>query len=207
MSKAIKVILFDLGNVLVDFDYSIAVKRIAHFCGGSPKDIPGLFLGSNLTGLFEGGKILPEEFFSRMRNMLNLNISYERFVPIWNEVFFLSGKNRSVYSLANNLRDNYKIAMLSNINILHYEYLKEHFPVFDIFHEVFVSYKMGMVKPDLSIYSKVLEALGVVPEEVFYTDDKEELVKSARALKINSFVFKDIKKLKGDLTGLGIALN
>jgi len=207
MAKAIKVILFDLGNVLIDFDYNIAARRIAHFCGRSPGDIPGLLLGSSLTGIFEMGKIIPEEFFSRIKEMLDLSISYERFVPIWNEVFFMSAKNRSVYSLANKLRSNYKIAVLSNINTLHYEYLKERFPVFGIFHEVFASCKMGLVKPDPKIYSKTLEALGAAAEEVFYTDDREELVKSAASLKINSFVFKDIKKLKRDLAELGVALS
>ncbi len=203
----IKVILFDLGNVLIDFDYNIAAKRIAHFSGESPKNIPKLLLGSSITGLFEEGKIPPEEFFLRVKELLKLNISYERFVPIWNEVFFLSGKNRSVYSLANRLRDNYKIAVLSNINILHYEYLKGRFPVFSIFHEVFVSCGMGLVKPDPQIYIKTLDILGVEPEEVFYTDDREELVKSARRLKINGFVFKDIIKLKGDLAVSGVVCN
>ncbi|MFA5437044.1 MAG: HAD family phosphatase [Candidatus Omnitrophota bacterium] len=202
----IKVILFDLGNVLVDFDYNIAAKRIAHFSGANLRDIPKLLLGSSITGLFEEGRIPPEEFFLRVKELLKLRISYERFVPIWNEVFFLSGKNRSVYSLANRLKDDYRIAMLSNINILHYEYLKERFPVFSIFHEVFVSCGMGLVKPNPQIYMKALDILGVEPEEAFYTDDREELVKSARRLKINGFVFKDIIKLKGDLAASGVGM-
>ncbi|MBN2831097.1 MAG: hypothetical protein JXL82_02305, partial [Candidatus Omnitrophica bacterium] len=156
MNYGIKAIVFDLGNVLVDFDYSIAAKRMAHFSGIDFKNIPRILLSSDITGLFEEGKILPEDFFLKIKDMLNLNISYERFISIWNEVFFLSAKNRSVYSLANGLRKNYRIAMLSNINILHYEYLRKRFPVFNIFDEVFISCKMGMIKPDPKIYIKVL---------------------------------------------------
>ena len=207
MSQGIKAILFDLGNVLVDFDYNIAAKRIAHFCDKNPKDLIKLLLSSNIANLFEEGKITPEEFFAQVKDMLNLKISYSRFVPIWNEVFFLSAKNRSVYSLANNLRNNYKVAILSNINILHYAYLKQYFPVFNIFHNVFVSCEMGLTKPDLKIYSKTLEALEVIPEGVFYTDDRDDLIKSAAALKINSFKFSDVKKLKNDLISLGVVLN
>jgi len=206
MDGKIKVILFDLGNVLVDFDYGIAARRMVHFIGVGHKDIPALILKSEITGIFEEGKISPREFFLKIKDSFNLNISYERFVPIWNEVFFLSAKNRSVYSLANSLRNNYKLAMLSNTNILHYEYLKRSFPVFDIFDEVFISCKMGLVKPNPRIYARVLEELNVLPQEVFYTDDREEFVESARGLKINSLVFKDIKKLRGDLAGLGVAL-
>jgi putative hydrolase of the HAD superfamily len=204
MSQGIKVILFDLGNVLIDFDFSIAAKRIAYFCEKSTKEIIELFLSSNITSLFEENKISPDDFFAQLKNMLDLKISYAGFIPIWNEIFFLSAKNRSVYSLANNLRDNYRIAVLSNINILHYDYVKEHFPIFSIFNEVFASCKMGLIKPDPIIYKRVLEALNVKPEEVFYTDDREELVKSAAALNINSFVFTDFKKLKSDLINLGV---
>ncbi|HPL82717.1 MAG TPA: HAD family phosphatase [Candidatus Omnitrophota bacterium] len=202
MGQGIKVILFDLGNVLVDVDFTIAAKRISYFCEKSPKEIVGLVSGSNLNTLFEGNQITPEDFFVRLKDMLGLKISYKGFVPIWNEIFFLSAKNRSVYSLANNLRNNYRIAILSNINILHYDYIKEHFPIFPIFNQVFASCAMGLVKPDKRIYSRVLEELHVLPEEVFYTDDREELVKSASELNINSFVFTDFKKLKNDLINL-----
>jgi putative hydrolase of the HAD superfamily len=190
--------------VLIDFDYGIAAKRIVYFCGKGPKEIVELLWGSNITSLFEEGKISPKDFFSHVKDMLDLKISYARFIPIWNEIFFLSAKNRSIYNLANNLRNNYRIAVLSNINMLHYDYIKEYFPVFNIFNEVFTSCKMGLIKPDPRIYNQVLEALDVKPEEVFYTDDKEELVKSAAALKINSFVFTDFKKLKSDLINSGV---
>ncbi len=204
MSQGIKVVLFDLGNVLIDFDFNIAAKRVSYFCEKSPKEIVSLLMGSNLTSLFEENKISPEDFFAQLKAMLGLKISYARFIPIWNEIFFLSAKNRSVYSLANNLRNNYRIAVLSNINILHYDYLKVHFPIFSIFNEVFTSCKMGLIKPDPRIYKKTLEALGVRPEEVFYTDDREELIKSAAELNINSFVFTDFMKLKSDLINLGV---
>ena len=203
----IKAVVFDLGNVLVDFDYSMAAKRIKHFSSINIKDIPKLIISSEITKNFEEGKISPGDFFLYIKSLLRLNISYEAFVPIWNEVFFLSAKNRAVFSIANILRGKYKIAILSNINTLHFDYLKRNFPIFDIFHEVFASCDMGIVKPDLKIYNKALEFLGVAPQEVFYTDDREELITKARFLIPNSFVFKGIKKLKNDLIESGVILN
>ena len=196
MNEGIKVVLFDLGNVLIDFDYHLSARRISRFCDRSPKDIAGLFFDSEMTVLFESGKISPVDFFAKVKAALDLKLSYAAFVPIWNEIFFLSAKNRSVYSLINNLKLHYGIALISNIDILHYEYLKKHFPVFNVFDEIFLSYELGLVQPDRLIYQKVLTALKVEPGSVFYTDDRPELVKSAHELGINSFVFRGTGSLK-----------
>src|SRR4030042_6411170 len=96
----ISAIIFDLGKVLVDFDHAIAAKRISAFTTKDPQEIFSLFFDSKLTGLFEEGKISPRDFFSGVQNMLNLEIGYEEFLPIWNEIFFLTEKNQAVYNLA-----------------------------------------------------------------------------------------------------------
>ncbi len=203
MSQGIELVLFDLGNVLIDFDFTISAKRIGNFCNKGPKEIFDLFFDSEITFLFEAGKISPVDFFARVKEMLGLNLSYEAFVPIWNEIFFLSAKNRSVYSLINKLSQNYKTAMVSNIDILHYEYLKKNFPVFNVFHNIFLSYELGLVKPDPAIYQQALQSLGVEPTAVFYTDDRPELVESARGLGIKAFVFSGARQLEDDLLSAG----
>lgn len=200
----IKVILFDLGNVLIDVDYAIAAKRIAYFCGKEPEEIIQTLSKSDITNGFEQGSFTPEAFFSSVKGLLGLNISYKRFVPIWNEVFFLSVKNRCVHSLAYSLKSKYRIALLSNINMLHFEYINKHFPLFGIFDRIFLSYKMGMVKPDPNIYYQTLKELSVEPREVFYTDDREELIKSSRSVGIRGFRFTGYNQLKSDLMNEGV---
>ena len=202
----IKVILCDLGKVLVDFNHQIAAERISHFCVKSPQEIFKLFFDSSATNSFESGKISPLEFYNQVKEMLDLKLSYDSFVPIWNDMFFLSAKNRAVFGLVNNLRVNYKTAMLSNINILHYEYLKKNFPVFGVFDKVFLSFQLGSIKPDKKIYNLVIQDLGVSPQEIFYIDDRPELIESARSLGLASFVFADMPQLKRDLASVGIAL-
>lgn len=207
MSKAkIKVILFDLGNVLVDFDLKPAVERISRFCSKSPDEIFSLFFDSCLTSSFEKGKLSPEEFYKQTKEMLDLKLSYESFVPIWNEIFFFSSKNRSVYHIANLLKKHYRIALLSNTNILHYGHIKNSFPIFNVFEKLFLSFEIGAAKPDKIIYSKVIEVLGVLPENIFYTDDRSELVDSASRLGIKSFVFTSTEQLIKDLFSLNIVL-
>lgn len=200
----IKVILCDLGNVLVDFNHRIAAQRVSHFCAKDTEEIFKLFFDAQETALFERGKLLPEEFYTRVKELLGLKLSYDSFVPIWNEIFFLSPKNRKVYRLINSLKADYQTALLSNINILHYGYLKKNFPVFDVFHRVFLSYELGLAKPDKLIYREVISRLGVSAEEIFYTDDRPELIESASILGIKSFVFKDAPGLLKDLASLDI---
>ncbi len=202
----ITTIIFDLGKVLIDFDHSRAAQRISNFCDKTPEEIFDIFFASEVTMLFEAGKISPQDFFKKVKEMLNLKLDYDSFVAIWNDIFFLSSKNRAVYSLANSLRSRYTVVLVSNINILHYEYLKKYFPVFDVFHSVFTSFELQVVKPDQEIYRLTLEKLNVPAQDVFYTDDRAELVDSARKMGIKSFVFTDVEQLKRDLLESGVTL-
>jgi len=205
MPKAgIRVILFDLGNVLVDFNFKPAIERISGFCSKSPDEILKFFFNSDITNSFEKGVLSSEEFYARVKDKLSLKLSYEYFVPIWNEVFFFSQKNRSVYHIANCLKKKYRINLLSNTNILHYNYIKKSFPVFNVFEKLFLSFEIGAIKPDKAIYRKVINDLGVLPENIFYTDDRCELVSSASGLGIKSFVFSGAEQLIKDLSSLGI---
>jgi len=203
----IEAVIFDLGNVLVDFDHTIAAQRISAFTRKDPREIFNLFFDSELTGLFEEGKISSQKFFSRVQGMLNLKIDYAQFLPIWNEIFFLTEKNQAVYNLAKILKKHYKTALLSNINILHFAYLKRNFPIFDAFHNIVTSYEVGFRKPHPAIYEKTLHALEVSPDNVFYTDDRPELVESACRLGIRGFTFKGVEQLKKDFSGNGVNIN
>jgi FMN phosphatase YigB (HAD superfamily) len=202
-----KALIFDLGKVLIDFDHRIAARRIANFCDRNEKEIFEIFFDSEITGLFEEGKISPVEFYAQIRKFLNLRLNYAEFVFIWNEIFFLTKENREVYYLALRLKEKYQTALLSNINILHLEYVKKTFPVFDAFHLLLASCELKLRKPEVSIYRKAAELLKTRVEEIFYTDDRLELVENARQLGINGFLFKDIRQLKRDLESFGIEVN
>jgi len=200
----IKVVLFDLGKVLVDFDHLRAAERIASFCKKTPPQIYNLFFESQVTIDFEAGKISPQHFYLKVKEMLDLDLSFNSFIPIWNDIFFLSPKNRAVYKLINILRTNYETALLSNINTLHYEYLKQRFPVFGVFDKIFLSFEMGLIKPDKEIYKKVISSLKVAPEEIFYTDDRKELTEAAASLGIEAKTFVNFAQLISDLEEAGI---
>ena len=206
-NKRIKAVIFDLGNVLIDFDHTIAAKRISGFTDKTPQEIFNLFFDSRLTGLFEEGKITPLNFFAEVKKMLNLKLNYNQFLPIWNEIFFLSKNNQSVYNLVKILKGRYKIALLSNINILHFEYLKKNFPIFHAFHNIVTSFEVGIRKPDPLIFKKALDLLQAQPQDAFYTDDRPEFTERASGMGIRGFVFTGIEQLKMDLLDNGVNIN
>jgi FMN phosphatase YigB (HAD superfamily) len=204
VDKPVKAIVFDLGRVLVDFDHRLAAEKISQLTGKTPQQIFDLFFDSPLIQSFEQGKISPEDFFAQVSRMLGLRISFEQFLLIWNRIFFFTEENKAVYALGKSLKSKYRLALLSNINVLHFDYLKLNFPVFDIFQDIFASCQMGYIKPEPEIYCKAIASLGVLPEEIFYVDDRPELIAQAVKLGIRGFVFKGTGQLKIDLVSCGI---
>lgn len=200
-----KLIIFDLGRVLVDFNHWLAARRIVKYTNKSLQETYNLFFDSSLTKQFEEGKLSGFEFFSRLKKKLQLNISYRDFVPIWNEIFFISPKNKQVQRIAKTVKTRYKILLLSNINKLHFDYLKEKFPgALKIFPRIVLSYVIGFRKPHPVIYKKALKYFKAKPKETIYIDDRANLIEKAAGLGIKSLHFIAVEKLKKDLRSLGI---
>ncbi|MBP7217010.1 MAG: hypothetical protein KBA46_06990, partial [Candidatus Omnitrophica bacterium] len=107
--KVIKALVFDLGRVLIDFDHMIAARKIARSPGVPAEQIYQFFFDSPLTGLFEEGAISAHDFFHEVKVQLDLNLEFEEFIAIWNDIFFLSDSNRAVYQLVVSLRDRYTL--------------------------------------------------------------------------------------------------
>jgi len=206
-APGIKAVIFDLGNVLVDFDHLIAARKILRHTSKTPEELFSFFFDSDITRLFEAGAISAPDFFLKVKEAAGLGLGYEEFVRIWNGIFFLSEKNRRVLEIARKLKNRYKTAFLSNINILHLDYIKENFaPVVNGFDFQFYSCECGFVKPQEQIYRQALEAMGVSANEAFYTDDRQELVEGARKLGIKGFVFSGPEQLEKDLAGSGVEI-
>lgn len=200
----IKAILFDLGNVTVNFNHYLAVEKIKHLASKATEEIYQLFFDSNITGLFEEGKLSPEEFYREVKKLLNFEINYAEFTGIWNGIFFVSPDNLKVQGLIKKFKERFKVILISNINKLHYDYLVKEYAVFNDFDKHVLSYEVGARKPDSLIYRTALKAAGVAIGEAVYIDDREDLVNEGRALGIKSVCFKNYPALLADLSELGL---
>lgn len=199
----VKLILCDLGNVLINFDHRIAVRRILPFTPFKFKAVYQLFFDSSLTKDFEEGKISSEDFFRRVSAQLRLkNVSFKKFEMIWNEIF---SANKGMVEILSHLKKKHKLHLISNINELHYRYLVKKFPRhFEVFDKVYLSYEVGRRKPHKKIYHEAVRKAGFQFSQTLYTDDRIDLIDEARKIGIPSVLFKDVGDFQKQLKALKI---
>jgi len=199
-----KVILFDLGRVLFDFDHMIAARRMQKFCTFSDQELYNLFFDSALTDLYERGRISSHEFYQRVKDQIRADISYELFASLWSEIFT---PKQDMFELLQLLRNDFELYLVSNVNELHFSHLKKHFPqYFKFFRHMFLSYELGMRKPDREIYEHIIKHIQKPPSSIVYVDDRVELIEPAQALGIDAFVFTDSNALREELKKRDVVL-
>ncbi|MDD5434209.1 MAG: HAD family phosphatase [Nitrospira sp.] len=194
----IKLIIFDLGKVIVDFSRMDIAKGLAAFSTLNQYQNPDNIIsylfetGYEIFKQYEEGRITSQEFFNHTAEVLKLNMSYERFKSVWSEIFV---ENDGVAYLIGSLKKDFPLFLLSNTNELHFEYIKNRFPVVHKFDEWILSYKIGKMKPHPEIYSTALNRAKVTPEETIYIDDIGEYVTAAQEMGINAVEFKSVEQI------------
>jgi len=199
----ITTVIFDIGNVILHYDYLRGVRRLAEATGLSVETIEKEFYGSERVGLYATGKLTSRDFFENAKRDLGFSIGFERFSKIWNDIFW---PNHFMEEIIEALKGRYRLAALSNTNDLHYRYWVENFPVLKKLDFVFVSHEMGLQKPAPEIFHETLRRLGAGPEETVFIDDLEENVQAALSLGISAVRFHSVEQLKKELTELGVKL-
>ncbi|MGH9425052.1 MAG: HAD-IA family hydrolase, partial [Terriglobia bacterium] len=94
--------------------------------------------------------------------------------------------------------------LISNTNELHFEYCLKNYPILHTMEGHILSYKERSQKPDPKFYQVAIKASGVRPEEIFYTDDREEFVEAGKALGLRATTFIDAATLRRDLASAGV---
>jgi hypothetical protein len=88
MGNKYDTVICDLGNVLINFDHRIAVRKILKHTSKAEDHIYDLFFDSRLTELYEEGRVDPSGFFSQVREALGMDMDSGAFFLIWNDIFF-----------------------------------------------------------------------------------------------------------------------
>jgi putative hydrolase of the HAD superfamily len=195
-----ELIIFDLGRVLVDFDFRKVIRRLKHYTSLSEKAIRAYFYQTPLWDAFERGDLEAKEFFLRISKELKLQkLTFDKFGPLWNSIF--TEKHDTVSILAK-LRGRYRIALLSNVNIMHWDHIRQMHDFMEWFDHPIASYALGLRKPELDIYRATLHMAGVSPQKAVFIDDVESHILAARSLGIQAHQFIDARQLIQDLGGI-----
>ena len=180
-----KVFLFDIGNVLVDFDLEQFHARMR--AGGFPAEKPSIHDVEQYDAV-ERGEISDQCYIDYLNRTYGISWTVETLVDIWRDIFTLNRAGRQLFldAIARGL----PVYTLSNIAEYHVSAIERNWPdFFDGAMGLFLSYQMGVSKPDPAIYNSVLAKLGVSGQHCFFVDDRPENIASARAAGIQAFLF------------------
>jgi len=196
-SRKYSAIVFDLGKVLIPFDYAPAINKLNQLEEGlGTKFIEYYKSNYHFHRDFERGKISSTEFVNKMLEVVDHKIDAETFKKYYADIFSL---NEDVISLLPILKKDYKLFLLSNTDSIHQKYGWQKYEFLKYFDKLILSHELGSVKPEEEIYHAVEDASGFSFEEHFYIDDIQEYVDAAINLGWDAVQFVDYQKLVSDL--------
>ena len=201
-SGQIQAAVFDLGKVLVDFDYSIAVRRIAARGTMSAEEIGRVMLTAPLLLEYESGKITSDAFFRRVCDITGYCGELGEFADQFADIFT---PIEPMIALQRDLRrQGLPTFIFSNTNDLAIRHIRKSFPFFAGFTGYVLSYEHGLMKPSSEFYEVVEQRTGFRGPEIFYLDDRQENVEPALARGWRAVVHENPDKTLQCVASLGL---
>lgn len=202
MAGKISVVVFDLGNVLIPFDYQPLVNKLEAVEQNLGYNFLKFYKDNyNYHRSFERGDLSEDEFIEIMLSVLKHKIDRQTFCEYFSRIFT---ENKEVADLLPKLKENYTLVMLSNTNSIHYEFGWKQYKFLDYFDKLVVSYKVGAVKPEEKIYRAVESFTKKNSGEHLFIDDVAEYIDGARAIGWEGIQFKGYENLLMNLINRGI---
>ena len=197
-----EVVVFDLGKVLVDFDYSIAARRIAARSTMPPQDIQHFIDHSPLLFRYETGLITRGEFFEEIRKTTGFLGDIEEFGQFFADIF---SPMDDMIALHQRLRQHgVPTFIFSNTNDLAIAHIRQNFPFFARFNGYVLSYEHGAMKPDAKLYEVVERVTGRKGRQILYLDDRIENAQAGTARGWHVIQHQDANASKARVTELGL---
>ena len=198
----IDAVIFDIGNVLLKFDYLVAAHRLmAH---NHLAELPERARIVAAKEAFEGGRIDRAEFLRLVRPEFSHTGSDADFIAMWEDIF---EENEPLTKVASDLAAaKVPTYLLSNISCIHHEFIFRRYPVFATFRDGVFSYRTGLLKPEPRIFEIAIAQFGVNPARTLYVDDLAPNVAAAEAAGLVGLLydFNDHAAAETKLRGYGI---
>lgn len=188
---SIRYIVFDFGAVIINIDVPLTYKAFATLSGKTENEVKHLFEQQGAYGQYEIGKLDDAGFRTLIRDTLQLDLTDEEVDATWNTLLLDVPEER--VTLLRHLANDYPIYLLSNTNPIHIrecrEIIKRQHGIDNfrtLFTKTYMSYEIGLLKPDAEIYHYVMNDIGCKPEEILFLDDNLKNIEGASALGIHT---------------------
>jgi HAD superfamily hydrolase (TIGR01509 family) len=175
----IKAVVFDLGKVLVDFDYGIAGRKIAARATMAAGDLGRFLVHVPLIIRYETGLLTSQEFYEEVRRASGFLGDMEEFASLFADIFT---PIEPMVGLQSELRGlGFPTYIFSNTNELAIRFIRRNFPFFQNFDGYILSYEHRSMKPEARLYEVVESQSGCSADEILYLDDRPENIEAGAA--------------------------
>jgi putative hydrolase of the HAD superfamily len=196
-------LLFDLGRVVINIDFTKVLACWAGHAGCAPSDIAARYAADEIYFDHERGRVTDEEFFDNLRRLLGIAITDEQFLEGWNSIF--AGEMDGIVPLLKRASQHLPLYAFSNTNRAHIAtFTKEYAEVLKPFREVYLSSSIGLRKPDAEAFDHVVNAMGVPATRIVFFDDLAENIVGARARGLKAVHVTSTADIADTLAALGI---
>src|SRR3989338_2427769 len=197
----IKAIIFDIGEVLQIDPKGERYEKFARAVVIDSKDFRE-FIASK--GKYMAvGKISAKEFCMAVKEKFEITAPTEKIISAWKKVYMEEPLNLELFELIKKLKNNYKIAALSDAHEASVESRRTE-KFLSSFDEMIFSNEHGIAKPDKRIFEITTKKIGLLPSECVFIDDKETHVKAANTLGFHAILFRSNSQLIKELKELGV---
>lgn len=202
----IKAIIFDLGGVIIDLDFTNFYNNIITQSPLNKPQTPIILEFFRQSDIYHQGLISDEEFYKLACDLLQVcELDQNVFFSAFNSI--ISGVNVEVVELLKQIKEinKYKIMCLSNVNSSHWEYLlNKKWDFLKYFDEYILSHEIHLTKPDKKIFEYTINKADCKPDEIVFIDDGLNNIRSAQQLGIKGIKFTNIKDLIEELKKLNV---
>lgn len=175
--------LFDIGNVLLAFDFTPALKSLK----GDSYDPEAIGKIIARKDDFESGKIPVDEYIEWASGLLDSKATEVEFRKAWNSIFT---PITATWELAAQLKaEGHRLILYSNTNAIHAPYCLETYSVFEHFDHAVFSHEIGAIKPQDDFFLRSFEQFNIIPEDTIYIDDMPENIQAGKAHGLRSFLY------------------
>ena len=196
--------LFDLGKVLIDFNFETSVQGLHASCSISRDLFEEVLWDKAWIRGYERGEISTVQFHEYLCRTANLSMPLPHFRETWSSVF-LPGLMISEELLAA-LKRKYPLILVSNTNEAPFRFVRSNYRVIDYFDRHVLSYEVGSLKPDRKIFEHAIASANRPAEALFFIDDRSENIIAAEQLGIPAHQFKSEPGLVAALQNAGIEI-